>query len=98
MLIQDTIFYRSDWRWHNFLKYLTNNLSKYKCLEKIIPSEYSFKDSTYGSKKSKKNVHLSTWGVTHKKRIKFARAVCICLLYTSPSPRDLRLSRMPSSA
>ena len=23
---------------------------------------------------------------------------CICLLYTSPSPRDCRLSRMPSSA
>ena len=77
MLIQDTIFYRPDWRWHNFLKYLTNNLSKYNCLEKIIPSEYSYKDSTYGSKKSKKNVYLSTWGVTHKKRIKFARAVCI---------------------
>ncbi|MFW9990280.1 MAG: phycoerythrobilin:ferredoxin oxidoreductase [Candidatus Odinarchaeota archaeon] len=77
MLIQDTIFYRQDWRWHNFLKYLTNNLSKYNCLEKILPSEYSYKDSTYGSKKSKKNVNLSTWGVTHKKRIKFARAVCI---------------------
>ena len=28
MLIQDTIFYRPDWRWHNFLKYLTNNLIK----------------------------------------------------------------------
>jgi len=54
MLIQDTIFYRPDWRWHNFLKYLTNNLSKYNCLEKKIPSEYSYKDSTYGSKKSKK--------------------------------------------
>jgi len=66
MLKQDTIFYRPDWRWHNFLKYLTNNLSKYKCLEKTIPSEYSYKDSTYGSKKSKKNVNLSTWGVTHK--------------------------------
>ena len=77
MLIQDTIFYRPDWRWHNFLKYLTNNLSKYNCLEKKIPSEYSYKDSTYGSKKSKKNVNLSTWGVTHKKRIQFARAVCI---------------------
>ena len=77
MLIQDTIFYRPDWRWHNFLKYLTNNLSKYNCLEKTIPSEYSYKDSTYGSKKSKKNVNLSTWGVTHKKRIQFARAVCI---------------------
>ena len=76
MLIQDTIFYRPDWTWHNFLKYLTNNLSKYNCLEKTIPSEYSFKDSTYGSKKSKKNVNLSTWGVTHKKRIQFARAVC----------------------
>ena len=58
MLIQDTIFYRPEWRWHNFLKYLTNNLSQYNCLEKRIPSEYSYKDSTYGSKKSKKNVNL----------------------------------------
>ena len=24
--------------------------------------------------------------------------VCACLLYTSPSPRDMRRSRMPSSA
>ena len=45
MLIQDTIFYRPDWRWHNFLKYLINNLSKHNCLEKIIPSEYSYKYS-----------------------------------------------------
>ena len=29
--------------------------------------------------------------------MKFARTV-ICLLYTSPSPRDATLSRMPSSA
>ena len=77
MLIQDTIFYRPDWKWHYFLKYLINNLSKYNCLEKIIPSEYSCKDSTYGSKKLKKNVNLSTWGVKHKTRIQFARAVCI---------------------
>ena len=26
------------------------------------------------------------------------RLVCNCLLYTSPSPRDIRTSRMPSSA
>ena len=77
MLIQDTIFYRPDWRWHNFLKYLIKNLNKYNCFEKIIPAEFSYKNSTYGSKKSKKNVNLSTWGVTHKKRIQFARAVCI---------------------
>ena len=29
---------------------------------------------------------------------RFCRAVNICLLYTSPSPRDQRGSRMPSSA
>ena len=28
----------------------------------------------------------------------FAAGVMICLLYTSPSPRDKRQSRMPSSA
>ena len=93
MLIQDTIFYRPDWRWHNFLKYLTNNLSKYNCLEKIIPSEYSYKDSTYGSKKSKKNVNLITWGVTHKKRIQFARAVCI----NSPSYSVLNVLIIPNT-
>ena len=27
-----------------------------------------------------------------------AQEPCICLLYTSPSPRDLSTSRMPSSA
>ena len=32
------------------------------------------------------------------KRIKFNEITNTCLLYTSPSPRDLRLSRMPSSA
>ena len=93
MLIQDTIFYMPDWRWHNFLKYLTNNLRKFNCLEKIIPSEYSYKDSTYGSKKSKKNVYLSTWGVSHKKRIKFARAVCI----NSPNYSVLNFLIIPNS-
>ena len=29
---------------------------------------------------------------------KFAKAIQACLLYTSPSPRDATLSRMPSSA
>ena len=27
-----------------------------------------------------------------------AQVPCCCLLYTSPSPRDMRRSRMPSSA
>ena len=33
-----------------------------------------------------------------KKIIKKTGQVCICLLYTSPSPRDRTRSRMPSSA
>ena len=32
------------------------------------------------------------------KKIKKGDTVMICLLYTSPSPRDMRRSRMPSSA
>ena len=33
-----------------------------------------------------------------KKRLKIAHEPLSCLLYTSPSPRDMRRSRMPSSA
>ena len=33
----------------------------------------------------------------HQSNVKIAR-LYICLLYTSPSPRDMRRSRMPSSA
>ena len=33
-----------------------------------------------------------------KKAVKVAKVVKACLLYTSPSPRDGLLSRMPSSA
>ena len=33
-----------------------------------------------------------------RRRVEIARSLCICLLYTSPSPRDLSTSRMPSSA
>ena len=77
MLIQDTIFYSQEWRWNNFVKYLISNLKEYNCLEKEIPSEYLYKESTYGSKNSKKNVNLFTWGATDNLRIQFARAVCI---------------------
>ena len=45
---------------------------------KIIPSEYSYKDSTYGSKKFKKKCESLYLGCKRiKKRIQFARAVCI---------------------
>ena len=54
MLLEDTIFYRPDWKWHNFLKYLVNNLIKYNCLEKKIPSEYSTKIHLTVQKNQKK--------------------------------------------
>ena len=39
--------------------------------------------------------HLAELGISLGHRIKLLKA---CLLYTSPSPRDKRQSRMPSSA
>ena len=36
--------------------------------------------------------------IQFKNKVKFGRNVLICLLYTSPSPRDDGVSRMPSSA
>ena len=40
-----------------------------------------------------------SWTEVYKRTVKFASALTkICLLYTSPSPRDGLLSRMPSSA
>ena len=77
MLIQNTIFYSKKWRWSIFIKFLISQLYEYHCVEYKIPSDFSYKESTYGSKISKSNVNLLTWGATHQKRINFARAVCI---------------------
>ncbi len=93
MLIQNTIFYREEWRWANFIKLLISQLAKYKCEEYQIPSDFSYKESIYGSKKSQNHVNLLTWGATHKKRINFARAVCI----NSPSYSVLNFLIIPNT-
>ena len=51
----------------------------------------------------KKNLRLlTTGGLTNsresRKTIRHVSGGFLCLLYTSPSPRDMRRSRMPSSA
>tara|TARA_Y100001970_G_scaffold132360_1_gene163283 strand:+ start:18053 stop:18817 length:765 start_codon:yes stop_codon:yes gene_type:complete len=74
--IRNSVFYRDEWIWSNFVKYLVAKLNEYDSIENTLPSEFVFKESTYGSKKSKKNVQLFTWSV-HNNRIKLARAVCI---------------------
>ena len=43
-------------------------------------------------------MHKSGTVLTKSDVIKWAMSGDICLLYTSPSPRDMRRSRMPSSA
>ena len=43
------------------------------------------------------NDHIITAHISGKMRKNYIR-ILTCLLYTSPSPRDRRLSRMPSSA
>ncbi len=76
MQIEETVFFQESWRWSPFLKYALDKLEKYNCSEYFIPSKYSYKESTFGSKKNKHNVSLLTWAVYHH-RIKLARAVCI---------------------
>ena len=43
-------------------------------------------------------INNGTTTVVVAPRILLAEQLCSCLLYTSPSPRDMRRSRMPSSA
>ena len=43
-------------------------------------------------------IQLTTLSFKDSVDIKFVGEVQVCLLYTSPSPRDATLSRMPSSA
>ena len=60
-------------------------------LEKIAKSNPKLKGVILGQH------GLFTWGETSKECYELTLST-ICLLYTSPSPRDGRISRMPSSA
>ena len=66
MLIQDTIFYSQEWRWNNFIKYLVSTLIEYNCIEQKIPSEYSYKESSYGSKTVR--AFLDLWELIEENR------------------------------
>ena len=47
---------------------------------------------------SENGIEVSGFGTVGGNKIKITGAADVCLLYTSPSPRDQRGSRMPSSA
>ena len=55
--------------------------------EKIVKRQYG-RDITYVVVKTPEGVPLTDMELVD----------CVCLLYTSPSPRDRQKSRMPSSA
>ena len=52
------------------------------------------------AKDPRKAVELAVWGMLPKNKLsrQLIGKLKVCLLYTSPSPRDGLLSRMPSSA
>ena len=92
MHIEKTIFFENEWRWSKFQKYIIYKLNQYDLQEYKIPSEYSFRESTYGSKKNNENAILCTWaGKNH--RINFCRSVCI----DSPSYSVLNFLIIPKS-
>ena len=76
MHIENTIFLTNEWRWSKFQRYIISKLNQYNFKEYKIPSEYSYRESTYGSRKKNKNVTLFTWAGNNEK-INFCRSVCI---------------------
>ncbi len=90
--IRKSNFFKEDWRWSNFLKYIVSRLSELDSIENTLPLKYVFNESTYGPKKSKNIVQLFNWSV-HNTRMKLARAVCI----NSPSYSVLNFLIIPKS-
>ena len=76
----------------------TINVGKGSSKYEVIISKNALTKSNLAPQiKSSKNILIVTDTGIPKKYIKELKAK-ICLLYTSPSPRDGLLSRMPSSA
>ena len=92
MHIEKTIFLKNEWRWSKFQKYIIYKLDQYDFQEYKIPSEYSFRKSTYGSRKNNLNAILCTWAGKNE-RINFCRSVCI----NSPSYCVLNFLIIPKS-
>ena len=74
-------------------KIYLNNLPKVKDIETMINLLQSL-----GSKVKFENKKLIIDNSKQQKKVASYNLMKTCLLYTSPSPRDATLSRMPSSA
>ena len=75
---------------NNLDKFLKNLLSNYDIDTKKLTQDVK----NYSSEKNEENLIK----INHSSEPKWVELFRRCLLYTSPSPRDKRQSRMPSSA
>tara|TARA_Y100001978_G_scaffold176294_1_gene169084 strand:- start:487 stop:1260 length:774 start_codon:yes stop_codon:yes gene_type:complete len=87
-----TVFYKDQWRWSSFLRHLIFKLQEFNCINNAVPAKYAYRESTYGSKRSKTNVQLYTASLNNS-RIDLARAVCI----NSPNYSVLNFLIIPKS-
>ena len=92
MHLEKTIFLKNEWRWSKFQKYIIYKLYQYDFQEYKIPSEYSYRESTYRTRKKSTNAILCTWAGKNR-RINFCRSVCI----NSPSYCVLNFLIIPKS-
>ena len=72
---------------------------------KVKKKHRSYMRQTIGEKVRTKNIEAAAKRLADKKKgrgntktLSYIKGALGCLLYTSPSPRDKRQSRMPSSA
>ena len=78
------------------LKYLDNEVKKGTKVNHIMRHTVGLYHGQVGSKEWKR--YLSDNMMARDSDFQKAKHIMTCLLYTSPSPRDGLLSRMPSSA
>ena len=76
------------------------NLEYFLSLAKIKSSKSDMDDvfDVVALQTDQRHQNLSTYSKGMRQKVAIALALLSCLLYTSPSPRDQRGSRMPSSA
>ena len=86
------LFLKNEWRWYKFQKYIIYKLNQYDFQEYKIPLEYSYKESSYGSRKNNENAILCSWAGKND-RINFCRSICI----NSPSYCVLNFLIIPKS-
>ena len=85
--IEDGIAYSSNWKHGVYMIDVGNGVAGGSPSNPVAMANYSYESGA----------HHATFPFKSKSTDKFY-TVLGCLLYTSPSPRDKRQSRMPSSA